>query len=286
MRCVAFRQSPYLLFILTLSACRGAAGGAPPVSPPPSSTAEARPTPTAEQVIAGCIITPLPEDSGFDAFYERGCDAGGIPIISTVQVDEQAFEMAYDVITNMLAPIPDIRQLLVDRGAYFAITPKSVGITALPEFSHLDSAYWDRRARGLGGTRWSRITAGPEENLLCLGRDVNYGESISVHEFAHTIHLAGLAVIDPAFDMELRRLYKIAMANKLWLGTYVQTGYEEYWAEGVQSYFNTNLEAYPEDGIHNLVDTPEELAEYDPRLFALIDGVFKGYEWTPTCPED
>jgi hypothetical protein len=50
----------------------------------------------------------------------------------------------------------------------------------------------------------------------------------------------------------------------------------------VQSYFDTNR---PPDAVHNHVDTREELQTYDPRLFALIDGVFHGNEWRYTRPD-
>lgn len=273
----------WLTLVAGLAACRPQAATPAMMSPSPTWTA-ASPSPQPEDPI-GCVITTPPPELALDPFYEKYCDADGIPIISSDDVADLAFHEAYDVITNMLAPIPVVRQAFIREHATFAITPKAVGITTLPEYSHMDSAYWDLRARGLGGTIWSPITAGPEENLLCLGRDRNYGESISVHEFAHAIHLIGLIQIEPDFDILLRGLYNIAMEKKLWLGTYVQTGYTEYWAEGVQSYFNTNLEADPPDGIHNLVDTRAELAEYDPLLFALIDAIFDGYEWMPTCPD-
>lgn len=128
------------------------------------------------------------------------------------------------------------------------------------------------------------MTSAPEENLVCFRRDRYYGESIAAHEFAHTIHLLGLGEDFGKFTFELSRLYESALEQELWQDTYARSSIEEYWAEGVQSYFNTNLESNPADGIHNQVNTREELAIYDPGLYDFISRFFRGFEWTPTCP--
>ena len=47
----------------------------------------------------------------------------------------------------------------------------------------------------------------------------------------------------------------------LWKNTYAATNREEYWGEGVQSYFNTNIGSALGDGVHNHVNTLKELAE-------------------------
>jgi len=74
------------------------------------------------------------------------------------------------------------------------------------------------------------------------------------------------------------------MAASLWQDTYAATNEEEYWAEGVQSYFDVNLASDPPDGIHNHVDTRAKLAAYDPALYALVDEVFAGAVLANPCP--
>ena len=66
------------------------------------------------------------------------------------------------------------------------------------------------------------------------------------------------------------------MDKGLWNKTYAATNYSEYWAEGVQSYFDCNA---PAGGVHNDINTRDKLAKYDPELFALIDGAFKKSKW-------
>jgi alpha-glucosidase len=134
---------------------------------------------------------------------------------------------------------------------------------------------WNKRARGLGG----KYTSGGEENILELPSDRYVGESIFIHEFAHTLDQFGFSRTDPTFRSELRAAYAKAMEEGLWKNTYAATNRAEYWAEGVQSYFDCNRTASPPNGIHNEICDREGLKSYDPRLFALIDRSFGHVEW-------
>lgn len=233
----------------------------------------------------GCIVSGVPEELTFDPFYQKYCDAGGIPVISSEEVDDLALQQAYDVIMNMLKPIPEVRQELIANGAYFGVIGMYERLTEMPEYAHMDSAYWDQRARGLGGGKNNPFTTDAEENLLCLTWDRYYGENIAVHEFAHTISLAGFGDDFEPLHAEFAELFASALQRGLWADTYAGSDIQEYWAEGVQSYFNTNVEADPPDGVHNAVNTRQELAEYDPGLYEFINHIFRGYEWTPRCPD-
>jgi hypothetical protein len=246
---------------------------------------QADPTTDSREVRSGCVVGPVPEGFPFDPFYEKYCDAGGIPIISSGNVSDLALQQAYYIITNMLASIPEVRGELVANGAYFGVIGAHERTTSLPEYAHMNSAYWDQRARGLGGSMENPITTTAEENLLCFPGDRWFGESIAVHEFAHTISLMGMgADFEPLLE-EFTGLYESAIQQGLWRNTYAISDIGEYWAEGVQSYFNTNLESDSPDGVHNHVDTREELAEYDPALYAFIARFFNDYQWTPTCQD-
>jgi hypothetical protein len=230
-------------------------------------------TPTSSLVIedrSGCVVSSVPGDLSFDPFYGKYCDADGIPIISSQEVDDLALQQAYYIVMNMLVAVPDIRRELISNGAYFGIIGKNERQTSLPEYSHMDSAYWDQRARGLGGSFGVPITSSAEENLLCLRNDRYRGESIAVHEFAHTISLMGLGDEFDSLLVEFTEIYESAIDQGLWENTYAGSDIQEYWAEGVQSYFSTNLQSLLGDGVHNHVNTREELAEYDPALYEFI----------------
>ncbi len=235
---------------------------------------------------SGCAVSSIPDDLSFDPFYKKYCDADGIPIISSNEVADLALQQAYYIVMNMLVAVPDIRQELVSNGAYFAIIGKNEMQTSLPEYSHLDSEYWDQRARGLGGSLDFPITSSAEENLLCLRNDRYYGESITIHEFAHTISLMGLGDDFDSLLIEFTGIYESAKELGLWENTYAGSNLEEYWAEGVQSYFNANAQSMSGDGVHNHVNTREELAEYDPALYEFISRIFNDFKWTPTCPNE
>lgn len=185
----------------------------------------------------------------------------------------------------MLVAVPEIQQELISQGVYFGIIGQNEQQTSLPEYAHLESAYWDQRARGLGGALDLRITSAAEENLLCLRNDRYFGESIAVHEFAHTISVLGFGDQFESKYLEFTQIYQSVLEQGLWEKTYAGSNLQEHWAEGVQSYFNANLQSVLGDGVHNQINTREELAEYDPALFDFIAEIFNDLDWPPTCPD-
>ncbi|MBN2473042.1 MAG: hypothetical protein JXB62_00440 [Pirellulales bacterium] len=73
------------------------------------------------------------------------------------------------------------------------------------------------------------------------------------------------------------------MNRGLWKGKYASSNRAEYWAEGVQSWYDTNRE---NDHDHNHVNTREELREYDPDLAALIAEKLGESLWRYQRPEE
>ena len=123
----------------------------------------------------------------------------------------------------------------------------------------------------MGGSNTDPFCSCAEENLLSYPGDPYSTECILIHEIAHNIHLRGLANVDPTFDDRLQATYDAAMSAGLWKGKYASVNHHEYFAEGVQSWFDNNRE---NDHDHNHVDTREELIEYDPRLAKICREVF------------
>jgi cyclophilin family peptidyl-prolyl cis-trans isomerase len=156
--------------------------------------------------------------------------------------------------------------------------------TDIPEHADLKSkVFWDRRARGLGATRARPAVSCAEENLLCYPGDPYSTENILIHEFAHTIHQMGLRQLDPTFDERLKAAFEKATERGLWQGTYAGSNRAEYWAEGVQDWFDNNRE---NDSLHNHVNTRAELKEYDPELAALCAEVLGDRPWRYTKPAE
>jgi hypothetical protein len=233
-------------------------------------------------------VTPPPqtvvEAFGLDPFYTKYASAGGVPIVASGKVNDFALLEAAYLVKRMLADRPDIVAALVENKVRVVVMATAEFTTDVPDHSDLDPpAFWDRRARGLGATPARPATSCGEENLLHYPGDPYDTESILVHEFAHTIHHMGLNTIDKTFDRRLNETYRKAMAKGLWKGKYASRNRAEYWAEAVQSWFDTNR---PPDHDHNHVDTREELKAYDPGIAKLVEEVFGDKPWRYRRPED
>lgn len=228
-------------------------------------------------LLAGCAAAPgrPPAALGLSPFYEKHLDLRGLPIVSSARVPDEALIRARDTVRRMTSKRPEIVPELARRGVRVAIMAKTELTTEIPEHADLTPKdYWDRRARGLGATPSRPAVSGAEENLLRYLDDRYRGEDIFLHEFAHTIHVMALRTLEPGFETELKRLYPAARAKGLWEKTYAATNAGEYFAEGVQSWFDANRQADPPDGVHNHVDTRAELRAYDPDLAAFLARFF------------
>ena len=227
-------------------------------------------------------VTAPPESLGLDDFYAKYVDASGFPIVAAESVDDYALREAAYLVDLMLAERPDIRRAMVASGSRLVVIGHDQFTTDIPEYRRLSPKdYWDVRARGLGGSATDPICSCGEENLLCYKGDPYHAENILIHELAHNIHLRGVVNVDPTFDQRLEEAWEAALAEGLWESKYAAENHHEYFAEGVQSWFDNNR---PPDHDHNHVDTREELREYDPRLAALCEEVFGETQLTYTRP--
>lgn len=216
--------------------------------------------------------------------YQKCLLVVGFPIVASEKVPDAALEEAAQVVRSMLAERPDILRQLAENKIRLGIMAVDERTCDLPEHADLKpAAYWNRRARGLGASRQRPCVSCGEENLLHNPGDPYATESIMVHEFAHAIHQMGVNDLDDRFDERLQATYEAAMEAGKWKGLYAAENRHEYWAEGVQSWFDTNRE---NDAIHNHVDTREELLEYDPELAALCREVFGDNDWRYVRADD
>ncbi len=240
-------------------------------------------------LLAGCLVSaviagepakvgPVPDDVRekfkLAAFYEKHVAVNGFPVVSSAKVSDEALLEAAHIIRQMFAKRDDVWQPLIDTKIRLAVMSPTEQTTDIPEHSDLKpKEYWDKRARGLGATRSRPAVSCGEENLLNLRGDRYAKENILIHEFGHVVHEIGLNRLDPKFDKKLQDVFKKAIDKGLWKNTYAATNHKEYWAEGVQSYFDCNA---PADGNqHNHVRTREALEKYDPELFQILDEAFR-----------
>jgi len=230
---------------------------------------------------------------GVPSFYTQRVEVGGFPIVASERVNPFALKEAAHLVGLMIAERPDILEALVKSGARLNLLAWNEFTTTQPEFKRFaenpapgfpgltGQDYWDARARGTGGSETDPYCTTGEENLLAYPGDPYASECILIHEFAHMIHLRGMNNIDPTFDQRLRKTYADAMAQGLWKGRYASVNHHEYFAEGVQSWFDDNRF---NDHDHNHIHLRSQLVEYDPGLAAICREVFGDTELTYTKP--
>jgi hypothetical protein len=230
---------------------------------------------------------------GVPAFYTQQVEAHGFPIVASAKVNPYALKEAAYLIDLMLAKRPDVRMAMIKSGCRMCLLAHDEFTTDLPEFTRMAQEpnpnfpnlsgrdYWDARARGTGGSETDPFCTSAEENILCFPGDPYSTECILIHEFAHAIHLRGMVNVDPSFDGRLKQTYAAAMKAGLWKGKYAAVNHHEYFAEGVQSWFDNNRE---NDHDHNHVNTRAELIDYDPGLAAMCREVFGDTELRYTKP--
>jgi hypothetical protein len=226
-------------------------------------------------------VTAVPETVrarlGLAPFYQKYLDVGGLPIVGSANVSDYALLEAAWIIRHMLAGRDDILQALAANRVRVAVMAWNEFTTDIPEHSKLTpKTYWDRRARGLGATPEAPAVSCGQENLLCQPGDPYRTENLLIHEFAHTIHEMGLSRLDPTFDSRLNAAYERAKGQGLWPKTYAITNRQEYWAEGVQCWFDNNRE---NDSCHGPINTRAELEQYDPPLATLCEEIFGAGPW-------
>jgi len=220
---------------------------------------------------------------GVPSFYTQQASAGGFPVVASAAVNPYALKEAVYIIDMMLARRADVREAMVKSGARLSILAATEFTCDQPEWTWLADEpvdgfpdiptrdFRDARARGMGGSSTDPYCSCAEENLLAYDGDPYSTENILIHELAHNIHLRGMNNVDATFDRRVEAAYSAAMEAGLWAGKYASVNHHEYFAEGVQSWFDNNRE---NDHDHNHVNTRAELMDYDPGLAALCREVF------------
>jgi len=212
-----------------------------------------------------------------DPFYKQHVTVCGMPIVGSEKVSKYALrEVAY-LVRKMLANRPDILKKLGEFNRYVAVMAHCEMQSDLPE-TRGGSLWRDHRVRGLG----INPTSCGEENVLGYEGDPYEGENIFIHEFGHTIHQV-LGKMKGPFNERMKALYhKTKKTGRF--RAYGMGSFGEFWAEGVQSWFNCNkdggLEALGPDGEHLChINTREQVKKYMPEFAELLDDTFRHNKW-------
>lgn len=226
-------------------------------------------------------VTTVPKEVrsrlNLDTFYEKHVNLNGFSIVGSSKVSDYALKEAAYLIAKLTQKHPEYLQALVANKVRFSIMARNEYTTDIPEHSNMKpSVFWDKRARGLGATHARPSVSCGEENLLGITGDPYQRENILIHEFAHALHAMAINDLDPLFQTKLQDCYNMAVNEGIWEGTYASTNPAEYWAEGVQSWFECNR---INDREHGNINTRKEIVKEDPRLAELITAKLGDPPW-------
>lgn len=223
------------------------------------------------------LITELQK---YPAFFKKHIDADGILIMGSDKVNDTSFEIAKSIVIKMLAKIPDVKKAMINNHTQIILVAYNEEFSDIPEFKGFDTMrdqdgnILNKRLRGLSLAGKNLFMSCGEETLLCSSNDTHRGENIFVHEFAHTIANLGINVVDTTFLSTLKGIYNRAKNKQLWKNTYAMASFQEYFAEGVQCWFNVCRKSIPGDGVFNEIGRRSELKFYDPELYNLLSKYF------------
>jgi len=249
-------------------------------------------------------VTKPAESLGCDPFYKKHVRARTLPILGSEKVADAALLEANHVVRHMFAYRHDILVAMIDDGLRVVVIGESEKIADIPEYKGPAAGDGGKASRVIRCTPQLKMVGCGEENLLGRKGDPHAGENILIRELARAMHVMtglrpvdeklrqalkayetnkkasarifryqlGVKPIDKRFDEELQQLYENALKKGLWKDTCAAKSHEEYWAEGVQSWFDANGRDCPG---HNDVDTRKELEKYDPDLAKFIAEVFR-----------
>lgn len=230
-------------------------------------------------------IKPPPAELKLDGFYKKCILVDGLPVVCSGKVSDDGLRKAVFIVQQMLKKRPEIAKPMMELKLRIAVMAPTEQTLDVPEHSDLQMAFpqtdWNKRARGLGATVERPAVSCGEENLLGLSGDRYKGESILIHEFGHTVLNFGIERVDKTFKARLQKIYDEAKNSGVWKNTYAVSNIEEYWAEGVQSWFDCNQKGpVGGNGVHNEIWNRAELKAKDPLFHDLLKEAFTSdWKW-------
>jgi len=223
-----------------------------------------------------------------DPFYKQHIVADGLVVAGSEKVSLTALREVGYLAQRLLAKRPDVMRALCEKRKMFVAVMAYCELqTDLPDCRGM-SLWWAYRARGLG----SRPVSCGEENVLNFKGDPWEGENIFIHEFAHGIQSV-IGGLDDQFNARLRGLFDKAEKSGRFGGYAIEGGIAEFWAEGVQAWFNCNGTMRPKSGggqssfevlgpkgehvCH--LQTRQQVRTHMPEFAKLLDDSFRQNEW-------
>ena len=184
---------------------------------------------------------------------------------------------------------PEIAEALVAAGADIALYPAEQNIYYIPE----EREFYSPDAlgvEGFGGTVELPTTALAAANVERDREHAMYPDTnVMAHEFGHAFHLIGIKTAAPALFDEIDATYeKVVLQEGKWANSYAGSNRDEYFGQLAALWFNGQAETQTWNGVLGPVNTRDELKEYDPESYALLEKIFPAdkYFASPWAKED
>ena len=230
----------------------------------------------------GLVATPVYEPLYTQFLTSRD----GIVVKGSAEVQPLALEIVRDIVDLMLERLPEVAAHLRGIGAECIVFALGLDAYDVPEH-RMGYLLSQRAVPGLGGDHDNPYASVAEANVIRLraGRYMSryLNELVFVHEFAHSIHQAGMDYLDDqTYARRVRSTYDNAVAHGLWPNTYGILDFSEYFATLSSIWFNAQAEGINGewDGIRGPVNTRDELRDYDPEGFAFMADIYPE-KWLP-----
>jgi hypothetical protein len=248
-------------------------------------------------------VLPPPAKFKIDPYYTKFTYAREFPVLGSGHVSDEALLKANDTIRKLFAYRHDILKALIADGARLVVLGCHEKLSDLPEFKGSNGRAGFDQVRYLDYTPGLKLMVVPEENVLGRAGEPFGGRDMVVSVFARALHqVAGLRPADPDFDRRrgkqqyelrvkrldvefdhrLEKLFGEAVGKGMWKGTAAARNCVEYWAAGVEAYFDAAGAGQPPQDADRPITTREALKAYDPDLYALVDETmaYKGHvDW-------
>ena len=237
------------------------------------------------------VIAP-PAKFKIDPYYTKFTFAREFTVLGSKEVSDEALLKANDTIRKMFAYRHDILKAMITDGARLVVLGRKERLSDLPEYRHANDKSEFDEVRYLDYRPGIKLMVVPEENVLGLPAEPFAGKCMVVSVFAKAMYqITGLRPVDPDFDRrrgkqqyelrvkrmdvefdhKLQKLRQEVTAKGLWKGTMAARSPTEYWAAGVEAYFDAAGEGQPPQSADRPITTREALKAYDPDLYALVD---------------
>ena len=247
------------------------------------------------------VIAP-PEKFKFDPFYKKFTWAREFPILGSAKVSDEALLKANDTIRKMFAYRHDLLKALINDKAKVVVLAKGELLTDLPEFADERAKSSPAVSRHFDYTSDKKVIVVPEENTLGGFDDPAAGRCLLVGLMAKAVFFVAasrevderfatvrrdsqqyeqrliwdkssepIPRMDVQFDLRMREAFDTAIKQGLWKGTPAARNSAEYWAAGVEAYFDAAGRGFPPVGTPRPITTREALQTYDPNLFKIVD---------------